>query len=605
MSNQYRLFRHPNGYFYHRVKVPSDIRALYGKQIEQRSLQTRDYRDAVRRLPAVVVEVDDFFAQFRTAHRDDLVSVVPNRLSRAARKPTQHCFKRLVDDFIEVIEAEETGRRAAAFRAATDDLASYLQSIAFLTGDHALIGKYREQNDVTAILSFANRRHVTNRMASIKEARATGDFHEWEKAAERVMPGLASVRRAILVKALMEAELTALQAWHQEFPVELESQKTVEAVSIEPSQNDLPVMSLIATECFNSVGREKKWSAKTEAARRSQIKQFIEICGDKPLNCYSQNDIRHLKNTLFALPPQSHGKKELKGLSKVQIAEQAKRLGLSGLSAESVRQIMTAANIVFGWSRSEYDHTLQNIVQPMIPPPSSGGGKKNKREGFTMEELNKLFHSPVFTGVKTDEAWYDPGSVPMHSHGRFWVPLLALYAGARLMEAVQLMREDIGCENDIWFIDINDDHEEKQVKNESSLRRIPVHPTLVQLGFIDFVKGKAVGDRLFPDVLIGPAAQRHRYASKMFNKLLSRAGIKGPKKVWHSLRHSFEQACRDSRVDSAVMDQLQGHSQKGMRGVYGEGYGLALLDNGIQSICYRQVNLSHIKPFRAAEISFK
>lgn len=83
----------------------------------------------------------------------------------------------------------------------------------------------------------------------------------------------------------------------------------------------------------------------------------------------------------------------------------------------------------------------------------------------------------------------------------------------------------------------------------------------------------------------------------MFNKLLTSAGIKGPKKVWHSLRHSFEQACRDSRVDYAVMDQLQGHSQKGMRGSYGEGYKLPELQQGMQSFRYAGLDLPHIKSF--------
>lgn len=173
------------------------------------------------------------------------------------------------------------------------------------------------------------------------------------------------------------------------------------------------------------------------------------------------------------------------------------------------------------------------------------------------------------------------------------------------MEAVQLMREDVGCEGDVSFIDINDDDEErtgKRVKNYSSLRRIPVHPTLMELGFVEFVETVSNGARLFPDIPIGPPTQRHRYASKMFNNLLIKAGIKGPKKVWHSLRHSFEQACRDSRVDSAIMDQLQGHSQKGMRGVYGAGYGLPSLSEGVRSIAYGKLDLSYVQPFKSSRL---
>ena len=357
-------------------------------------------------------------------------------------------------------------------------------------------------------------------------------------------------------------------------------------------------------QCFQDVGRQKNWSAKTKASRKTQINQVIEICGDKPLNRYTQSDVRLLKTVLFALPPQSHGKKRFHGLSKIEIADVAKSLGLTGLSAESVRQIMTAMNIVFGWARAEYDLSLKNVVQPMIPPPSSTGTRRDKRHGFVTHELRKLFASPVFAGVESEYSWLKPGKlVAMQRTGRFWVPLLSIYAGTRLMEAVQLVREDVRIQNEIWFIDINDDDDinGKRVKNVFSKRKIPIHSALIELGFIEFVSTIQNGNRLFPDIEFGPAEQRHRYASKMFNRLLTVAGIKGPKKVWHSLRHSFEQACRDSRVDSAIMDQLQGHSQAASRGTYGDEYGLVALNEGIQSIQYQGLDLSHIRPFARTE----
>ena len=72
MSKQYRLYLHANGYFYHRVKVPADIRSLYGKEIQQTSLKTRDFRHAVRRLPAVIVEVDRIFFELRAQNAKGL-----------------------------------------------------------------------------------------------------------------------------------------------------------------------------------------------------------------------------------------------------------------------------------------------------------------------------------------------------------------------------------------------------------------------------------------------------------------------------------------------------------------------------------------------------
>ncbi|MBW8301943.1 MAG: site-specific integrase [Hydrogenophaga sp.] len=586
MADQYRLYLHPNGFFYHRVKVPVDIRNYYGKQIEQRSLRTRVFRDAVRLLAAVVVEVDEMFARCRAEHAEALEAGPRARAERHNRSN----LGRYVVEYGEYVFAEEYRRRSAAYQAVSQD----------------------ERCGDQITLALAHRSHVHSQLLAIQQDWAIGNFERWENVADTCAPNLDAARRATLIRALFSVELKTLEGWqkHFEHSPNPELKSTVEAsvapigavvVGAKPEVKaiELPLMSSISQECFEAIGREKNWSAKTESARRTQIKQFIEVCGDKPLNRYTQNDIRRLKTTLFALPPQAHAKKEFAGMTKSELAEYARQRGISGLSAESVRQIMTAPNIVYGWARAEYDNTLQNIVQPMIPSPSSVGGKRSKRQGFSAEELQNLFTTPVFTGVESEAAWLRPGSVRMHHTGRFWVPLLALFAGMRLMEAVQLLRADVGCQSNIWFLDINDgdvDDVSKRVKNPSSVRRIPVHPVLTELGFLNFVSTVQEGERLFPDIPIGPATQRHRYASKMFNKLLRVAGIKSSQKVWHSLRHGFEQACRDSRVDSAVMDQLQGHAQKGMRSIYGDGYGLDALYDGVRSIRYDGLNLAHIQP---------
>lgn len=437
-----------------------------------------------------------------------------------------------------------------------------------------------------------------------------GNFGNYDAAASRLAPNIGASDRAALIKAMIAAEMKALEAWQQE-PAHIPSpnKPNVAEPTVEPSMavaaavahglgvNGLPLMSNIAKECFADVGKEKGWTAKTEIARYAQIRQFVEIIGDKPLNAYSQSDIRFLKQTLSALPPNARVKKEFEKLSKVEIAERARAMGMAGLSVESVRQVMTAASIVYDWSAAHYDAKLPNIVKPLIPPPSAGGDKRTKRQSLDIADLRKLFRQPVFTGVKSESEWFKPGSVTMQHSGRFWIPLLSIFTGARLMEAVQLVREDVGCEEGIWFIDINDDSEDggKRVKNRSAVRRIPIHPELKRLGFLDFVTMAEAGGRLFRDIQIGPDSHRHVHASKAFNKLLLVAGVKDKRKVWHSLRHSFEQACRNSRVDSAIMDQLQGHSQRGMRGVYGEGYTLPVLYDGIQSVRYEGLDLGHIQ----------
>lgn len=613
MGSQYRLYRRKSGFYYHRVKVPADIRQLYGKQIEQQSLETRDFREAVRRLPAVIVRMDRVFSRFREANAEAIGTLQMEAASHAVARID---VRRLALEYGKRAEAEEFARRALAFKAASENFRAYRASLSLPECYDDFLDHWDGQGDVAPVLGLVHRLYIEERLSAFRKARATGNFERWELVADDVAPKADLVQRVALIKALMDAEMKVLEDWHEQpdFVEHPQMQATAYDVAkpsvpetplvsvqhVEPARPALPTMSKLYRECFAAIGKEKRWSAKTDLARHSQIKLFLEICGDKPLNEYTQADIRRFKQVLIDLPANSHSKGDFKKLSKVEAANKAKKMGVSGLSVESIRQNMTAVSMVYGWTRANYDLALQNYIVPLIPPPQSAGDRRDRRQTLDISDLKRLFRQPVFTGVKSDVDWYQPGSVDMRRTGRFWVPLLALFSGARLMEAVQLLRQDVGCENGIWFIDINDDDDEesgKTVKNHSSIRRIPLHPELQRLGFVKFVETASTGERLFPDIEIGPPAQRARHASKMFNKLLHVAGVKSEKKVWHSLRHSFEQVCRDSRVDSAIMDQLQGHTQHGMRKTYGDGYGLEALQDGINSIRYEGLDLSHIEPF--------
>ncbi len=285
-------------------------------------------------------------------------------------------------------------------------------------------------------------------------------------------------------------------------------------------------MSAIADECFRELKRQKDWSPKTEKTRETQIRLFLEICGDKPLSAYTQADIRSFKQLLLSLPANAHSCKEFRGLTKLKIAAITKDRTCARLSNESVRQIMTTASLVFGWARSHHEAGLINIIHPMIPKLPTAKQKRNSRHGFTIDELNQLFELPVFCGVKSLSDWKEPGNISLRDHGIFWIPLLSLFSGLRLMEAVQLTSDDVKIEGDIWFLDISSNSPEKRLKNFSAERSIPLHPQLIRAGFLEFHKQKSDRSRLFPEIPIGPPEQRQRYASKLFNALLKEAGIK-------------------------------------------------------------------------------
>ncbi|MAT94092.1 MAG: hypothetical protein CME59_16040 [Halioglobus sp.] len=82
-------------------------------------------------------------------------------------------------------------------------------------------------------------------------------------------------------------------------------------------------------------------------------------------------------------------------------------------------------------------------------------------------------------------------------NNRFWFPLLAAFSGARLEELGQLQLEDIKTCPDTGIIYAMIDNQgatadgtKKRTKNLNSVRPIPIHSTLLHIGFMDYVTAR-------------------------------------------------------------------------------------------------------------------
>ena len=87
----------------------------------------------------------------------------------------------------------------------------------------------------------------------------------------------------------------------------------------------------------------------------------------------------------------------------------------------------------------------------------------------------------------------------------------------------------------------NRNSNDKKLKNASSERVIPIHPKLIELRFLDFVKEqkKNNSQRLFSHLKLGSDGYI-KNVSRFFNvKWLPEIGVKTSKKSFHSPRHTF------------------------------------------------------------------
>ena len=154
----------------------------------------------------------------------------------------------------------------------------------------------------------------------------------------------------------------------------------------------------------------------------------------------------------------------------------------------------------------------------------------------------------------------------------------------RLEEIGQLLITDVKQEGGIWYFDINDS-EGKQLKNKTSIRKIPIHQTVLDLGLIDYVDSLE-GVQLFPLLKKDKYGKLTQNWSKWFGRRLRRLGVVDSSKVFHSYRHGLKDSLRNAGVDEAISDAITGHSSVSVGRSYGSGYSLAVLNDAVQRVCF-------------------
>jgi len=82
--------------------------------------------------------------------------------------------------------------------------------------------------------------------------------------------------------------------------------------------------------------------------------------------------------------------------------------------------------------------------------------------------------------------------------------------------------------------------------------------------------------------------------SKWWSRYTDYLGITDPRKVFHSLRHSFKDACRAARIEEELHDALTGHTSASVGRKYGNGVPLEVLAEAVAKVSHKGLDLSHL-----------
>lgn len=332
---------------------------------------------------------------------------------------------------------------------------------------------------------------------------------------------------------------------------------------------------------------EEKRRTKPEATIKDfegYVRRFIELHGDLPLASITKAHVRDYKDAMLKLPSVIRLPHKHRGLTVPKLLELGeKRPELERLSARTVNdKALGAVGAVLSWG--ERNGYLETNPAAGIKVEGSKAQPK-ARAPYSIEDLNMIFRFPVYTEGERPRGGSDEAAK--------WLPILALFTGARLQELGRLKTEDVREEWGILFFDLTT----AGTKTKSAKRNVPVHPELIRLGFLGYLEGrrKAGGGPLFPALKSGQDSPTEGW-SKWWGRYCRGHGITDPRKVFHSFRHTVKDGFRNSRVAKEYRDLIQGHAIPGVGEEYGSGTGLQVLAEEMAKLCFRGLDLEHLIP---------
>lgn len=333
--------------------------------------------------------------------------------------------------------------------------------------------------------------------------------------------------------------------------------------------------------------------ASWETEIRTALAWMIDFFGaGTAVEDVTKTDFVDFKDTLLQLPSNWAKRKETKGLSIRDAAKFNRTAGLPLLEVEALKlkRFKPVADF-FAWCASNgYTDT----------DPAAGitirvaAKTKRKRDAFEPEDLQAIFASPIYTGAASDAEWWKPGEHRISDHRR-WLPLLAAFSGARRGELVPLRTVDVVERDGIACLYIREHHDEdgeatSTVKTEDSWRLVPLHPVIIDAGFLDYVEARrAAGKETLFEVRSGDEF------GKWFARFLDKLKLTSKRKVFHSFRHSFETAMREAIDDFDARCRITGREHGHSSAIYGKGHSARRLFEAISKISYPGLEVERLK----------
>lgn len=464
---------------------------------------------------------------------------------------------------------------------------------------------------------------IGDALGDAKEALARRDFASVAVKVARLMAqhGLPEAQRVDLALGVLAADVRALEEARRrtlgEVPAGLLDAAEVVAPPVaapapEPSAPAKPLVSALVEPFFKRRAEKDKLRNHTINQDRSTLRRFVEIAGDKPVDRYTRGDVTLFFEAMQELPA-TYGKSQKdKDISIADLIDRARATKAPRLTDKTMKRHRSALSQFFKFVVNAGHLSIAGKAELMDERDfTTKAAAKMQRDMWQPEELKTLFASPVWTGC---HSYFraEPGPHIIRD-AKFWLPILALYHGARLEEFADLYGRDIGEDQGIPFMRLvetedEDGRTERGLKTEAATRNVPLHPEVIRLGFLEYAAKTAPNpdDPLFPELeRQGADGKRGPRITRWFVEYRRAVQVYRRGVAMHSFRHTAITRLTDAIEtfqQKRHRDYLMGHSiaasgegkltEGDVR--YDKGAGLKAAAETLALLSYPEIDLSHL-----------
>ena len=291
--------------------------------------------------------------------------------------------------------------------------------------------------------------------------------------------------------------------------------------------------------------RADKWSPDTQRLVTGVKKLlFLYFNEDTPVYRITRDNLLEFRDLLYKIPTKLAQKSRYKDKSLSQIlklGEKDDKLSEPTIQKYMIR-VIQFFNYCFDSGYIGKSITAKMNVKIDIDP------SERAVLPYEASEARKIFE--IVTSIK--RSGKSPSS-RIDASELYYVTMIAAYSGMRIKEITQLHKEDIVLKDGIYCFNINT-NDGKTTKTKNSIRFVPIHSKLIDLGLLEYVNSKKNGN-IFK--------VSNKDFSEIFRSQIQRKFIdKDSKKTFYSFRHYFIDYLVQREVEANLIAQIVGHEKQ-------------------------------------------